>query len=71
VKAVVIDRNDHAILWHDYQRHHTKQPEKVLELMEAIIGFALNDEVGRDGFNLEEAVGIELGNAEKALAAAP
>jgi activator of 2-hydroxyglutaryl-CoA dehydratase/predicted nucleotide-binding protein (sugar kinase/HSP70/actin superfamily) len=37
VKAVVINRHTKDILWSDYQRHHTKQPEKVLELMEAII----------------------------------
>ncbi|PKL26431.1 MAG: hypothetical protein CVV47_00420 [Spirochaetae bacterium HGW-Spirochaetae-3] len=39
-----------------------------LRLMEAIIGFALNDEIGAEGFNIEEAVGRELANAEKALA---
>ncbi|HLT37607.1 MAG TPA: BadF/BadG/BcrA/BcrD ATPase family protein, partial [Enhygromyxa sp.] len=37
VKAVVIDRHSHEILWSDYQRHHTKQPEKVLELLGAIM----------------------------------
>ena len=37
VKAVVIDPDTLEILWHDYQRHHTKQPEKVLELLEAIL----------------------------------
>ena len=31
VKAVVIDAATDAILWSDYQRHDTKQPEKVLE----------------------------------------
>ena len=31
VKAVVIDATNDAILWSDYQRHDTKQPEKVLE----------------------------------------
>ncbi len=31
VKAVVIDAANDAILWSDYQRHDTKQPEKVLE----------------------------------------
>jgi predicted CoA-substrate-specific enzyme activase len=36
VKAVVIDPNTRKILWKDYQRHHTKQPEKVLELLAAI-----------------------------------
>ncbi len=35
VKAVVIDR-DGAVAWSDYQRHHTQQPEKVLELLERI-----------------------------------
>ncbi|PRQ01219.1 BadF/BadG/BcrA/BcrD ATPase family protein [Enhygromyxa salina] len=37
VKAVVINRHSYEILWSDYQRHHTKQPEKVLELLEAIL----------------------------------
>lgn len=37
VKAVVIDPDTKEILWSDYQRHHTKQPEKVLELCEAIL----------------------------------
>jgi activator of 2-hydroxyglutaryl-CoA dehydratase/predicted nucleotide-binding protein (sugar kinase/HSP70/actin superfamily) len=36
VKAVVLDPQDLSILWSDYQRHQTKQPEKVLELLEAI-----------------------------------
>ena len=31
VKAVVIDAASDAIVWSDYQRHDTKQPEKVLE----------------------------------------
>ncbi len=31
VKAVVIDLATDQILWSDYQRHDTKQPEKVLE----------------------------------------
>ncbi len=31
VKAVVIDAATDEILWQDYQRHDTKQPEKVLE----------------------------------------
>ncbi len=31
VKAVVIDEATDQILWSDYQRHDTKQPEKVLE----------------------------------------
>jgi len=36
VKAVVVDVATKEILWSDYQRHLTKQPEKVLELLEAM-----------------------------------
>jgi activator of 2-hydroxyglutaryl-CoA dehydratase len=35
VKAVVIHPDTKEILWSDYQRHHTKQPEKVLEFLAA------------------------------------
>jgi activator of 2-hydroxyglutaryl-CoA dehydratase/predicted nucleotide-binding protein (sugar kinase/HSP70/actin superfamily) len=38
VKAVVLDPETLEILWSDYQRHQTKQPEKVLELIEVIEG---------------------------------
>ncbi len=33
VKAVVVDPESLEILWSDYQRHETKQPEKVLEFL--------------------------------------
>jgi hypothetical protein len=33
VKAVVCDPETKAILWSDYQRHETRQPEKTLEFM--------------------------------------
>src|SRR3984885_5449080 len=33
VKAVVIDEATDQIVWSDYQRHDTKQPEKVLEFL--------------------------------------
>ncbi|RPH36014.1 MAG: CoA activase, partial [Planctomycetota bacterium] len=36
VKAVVIDPATREILWSDYQRHETRQAEKVLELLVAI-----------------------------------
>jgi len=36
VKAVVLDPDSLEILWSDYQRHLTKQPEKVHELLSAI-----------------------------------
>lgn len=42
VKATVVDPNTKAILWSDYQRHHTKQPEKVLELLQAILAYFPN-----------------------------
>ncbi len=38
VKAVVLDPKTLRILWSDYQRHQTKQPEKVLEMLEVIEG---------------------------------
>ena len=34
VKAVVVDAATDAILWQDYQRHETRQPEKVLEFLQ-------------------------------------
>jgi len=37
VKAVVIDSSTKEMLWHHYERHHTKQPEKCLELLESIL----------------------------------
>ena len=38
VKAVVVDPVSDEILWKDYQRHETRQPEKVLEFLESIEG---------------------------------
>lgn len=37
VKAVVVDIRSDEILWQDYQRHETKQPEKVLEFLQRIL----------------------------------
>jgi predicted CoA-substrate-specific enzyme activase len=36
VKAVVVDPVRDEILWQDYQRHETKQPEKVLEFLKRV-----------------------------------
>src|SRR5579884_3233454 len=33
VKAIVRERETDQIVWQDYQRHETKQPEKVLEFL--------------------------------------
>ncbi len=37
VKAVVVNPDNKEILWSDYQRHHTKQPEYVLTMLEQIL----------------------------------
>jgi activator of 2-hydroxyglutaryl-CoA dehydratase len=36
VKAVVVDPATDEVLWSDYQRHDTKQPEKSLEFLKRI-----------------------------------
>ena len=33
VKAIVAERETDQIVWQDYQRHETKQPEKALEFL--------------------------------------
>ena len=38
VKAVVMDPRDDSILWKDYERHQTKQPEKVFDFLNRIVG---------------------------------
>ncbi len=47
VKAVVVNPADDKILWQDYQRHDTKQPEKVMEFLK----------------RMEEEVGIVAGHS--------
>ena len=42
VKAVVVDPHSREILWSDYQRHETRQAEKVMELLVGI-GDAFQD----------------------------
>src|ERR1700687_5041941 len=46
VKATVVDAATDQILWQDYQRHETKQPEKTLEFLRRMEG-----EVGSDRHN--------------------
>jgi activator of 2-hydroxyglutaryl-CoA dehydratase len=36
VKAIVAESKSDKIVWQDYQRHETKQPEKVLEFLQRI-----------------------------------
>jgi predicted CoA-substrate-specific enzyme activase len=46
VKAVVVDAATDQVLWQDYQRHETKQPEKTLEFLKR-----MESEVGIDRHN--------------------
>jgi len=46
VKAVVVDAATDQVLWQDYQRHETKQPEKTLEFLQR-----MESEVGIDRHN--------------------
>src|SRR6201998_990477 len=46
VKAVAVDAANDQVLWQDYQRHETKQPEKTLEFLERMEAGA-----GIDGHN--------------------
>src|ERR1039458_3031154 len=48
VKAVVVDQANDQILWSDYQRHDTKQPEKVLEFLKRF-----DTEI--EGFNADQS----------------
>ena len=46
VKSVVVDATTDQIIWSDYQRHDTKQPEKCLEFlkrMEAETGIKVGE----------------------------
>ena len=47
VKAVIVDPATKDILWSDYQRHHTKQAECVLDFMvrigQVLSGLGCND----------------------------
>jgi predicted CoA-substrate-specific enzyme activase len=46
VKSVVVDAASDRVLWQDYQRHETKQPEKTLEFLKR-----MESEVGIDRHN--------------------
>ncbi|MGC1371843.1 MAG: BadF/BadG/BcrA/BcrD ATPase family protein, partial [Candidatus Sulfotelmatobacter sp.] len=46
VKAVAVDAASDKVLWQDYQRHETKQPEKTLEFLKR-----MENEVGIDAHN--------------------
>ena len=67
VKAVVVANGSDEILWQDYQRHETKQPEKVLEFLKRIedeVGVAPNNArvfiTGSGGGTLANLVGAKF-----------
>ena len=67
VKAIVVESESDKIVWQDYQRHETKQPEKVLEFlrrMEADAGVTPHERAsfhtGSGGGTLAELVGAKF-----------
>jgi len=77
VKAVVVDPATDTILWQDYQRHETRQPEKVLEFlerMEAAAGVAQEKTrifvTGSGGGTLAEMIGAKFVQEVHAVALA-
>ena len=67
VKAVIVDAATDQVLWQDYQRHETKQPEKSLEFlkrMEAEVGINRRNTrmfvTGSGGGGIAEQVGAKF-----------
>ena len=67
VKAVIVDAATDQVLWQDYQRHETKQPEKSLEFlkrMEAEVGINRHNTrmfvTGSGGGGIAEQVGAKF-----------
>src|ERR1700758_4908670 len=67
VKAVVVDAASDRVLWQDYQRHETKQPEKTLEFlrrMEAEVGINRHNTrmfmTGSGGGGIAEQIGAKF-----------
>ncbi|MBV8436765.1 MAG: hypothetical protein JOY95_04560 [Silvibacterium sp.] len=67
VKAIVVDAATDAILWQDYQRHETRQPEKVLEFlrrMESEAGISTENTrifiTGSGGGTIAEMIGAKF-----------
>jgi len=77
VKAVVVDAASDHILWQDYQRHETKQPEKTLEFlrrMEAEAGISKHDTrmfmTGSGGGSIADQIGAKFVQEVTAVALA-
>jgi predicted CoA-substrate-specific enzyme activase len=67
VKAVAVDAASDKVLWQDYQRHETKQPEKTLEFlkrMEADLGIDRHNTriflTGSGGTAIAEQIGAKF-----------
>ena len=67
VKAIVVDAATDTTIWQDYQRHETRQPEKVLEFlrrMEADTGMSPDNTrifiTGSGGGTIAEMVGAKF-----------
>src|SRR6202043_4059354 len=67
VKATVVDAATDQILWQDYQRHETKQPEKTLEFlrrMETEVGINRHNTrmfmTGSGGGGIAEQIGAKF-----------
>jgi len=67
VKAVVIDAHTDKVLWQDYQRHETKQPEKTLEFlkrMESEVGITRHNTrmfmTGSGGSGIADQIGAKF-----------
>jgi predicted CoA-substrate-specific enzyme activase len=67
VKATVVDAASDQILWQDYQRHETKQPEKTLEFlrrMESEAGITRHNTrmfmTGSGGSNIADQLGAKF-----------
>jgi len=67
VKAVVVEAATDQVLWQDYQRHETKQPEKTLEFlkrMESEVGISTQNTrmfmTGSGGGSIAEQIGAKF-----------
>src|SRR5258705_8338111 len=77
VKAVVVDAGSDNVLWQDYQRHETKQPEKTLEFlkrMEADVGINSHNTrmflTGSGGGPITDQIGAKVVQEVKAVSLA-
>jgi predicted CoA-substrate-specific enzyme activase len=77
VKAIIVDPATDEILWQDYQRHDTKQPEKTLEFlrrMETEVGIGKHNTrmfvTGSGGGSIAEQIGAKFVQEVTAVALA-